>query len=294
MFQVVLIQSQKKRIKKIKKGILTYKEALKYEKEIRDQIQQNKIVTRTKITINQIWNLYKIEIEEHHKISYISTQTYNYGAHIEPYFKEIDIQKLKREHIKDFQEYLLARKLSPNTTNKIIILLKNILDIGIEQNLLSTNPVAGLKKLTIEKKKMDFWTLDEFKTFISLIEDSEQNYKTFFLTLYFTGMRLGEILALNWNDIDFSTCEINVTKTFHMLKGEAKFTSPKTKYSNRQISINKSLLKELKKWKLEQDKLLKKYLLTPDNTNQVFQESPHYMTKDHIYKKYKKNSITRT
>lgn len=53
--------------------------------------------------------------------------------------------------------------------------------------------------------------------------------KSFFLTLYFTGMRLGEILALNWGDLNTFSSEINITKTFSMHKGQPLITTPKNK-----------------------------------------------------------------
>ncbi|WP_217177248.1 phage integrase SAM-like domain-containing protein [Listeria fleischmannii] len=79
-------------------------------------------------------------------------QTSNYTTHILPYFANSNIQKLTKENIREFRDYLIAIKLSPNTTNKIVLLLKKIFDVAIEYNFLKTNP-AVLKKLTIEKKR---------------------------------------------------------------------------------------------------------------------------------------------
>ncbi|WP_221774503.1 site-specific integrase [Listeria booriae] len=135
---------------------------------------------------------------------------------------------------------------------------------------------------------MDFWTVEEFKCFISLFDESEHNYKVFFYTLYFTGMRLGEILGLTWKDINFISSEINVSKTFSIHKGEVSITSPKTKYSNRRISINKSLTHELELWKVEQNNLLKSYLLEQKEDTQVFQFNHTYTHKDIIYKQFHK------
>ncbi|MEC1394117.1 tyrosine-type recombinase/integrase [Bacillus velezensis] len=76
----------------------------------------------------------------------------------------------------------------------------------------NTNPCAKVKNLSVVNKQMKFWTPDQFKVFISLIEKDEFIFKVFYTTDYLTGMRLGEILALQWKDIDKFRREINVYK----------------------------------------------------------------------------------
>ena len=55
--------------------------------------------------------------------------------------------------------------------------------------------------------KTNYWTYEEFEKFISVVDN--EVYKTLYSTLYYTGMRLGECLALNWNDIKDSYIDIN-------------------------------------------------------------------------------------
>ncbi|MBC1509378.1 tyrosine-type recombinase/integrase [Listeria immobilis] len=274
-----------KRIRVQRKGIKKYNEALKLEAKIREEINNNKFVEKNNVSISKIWSIYFDEIKENHKQSYINSQESSYRTHILPYFQNINIQNLTKENIKEFREYLLAIKLSPNTANKIILLLKKMFDIAIELNFIKINP-AKLKKLTIEKKKMNFWTIEEFNIFLSLIKDEEYSWKVFFLTLYFTGMRLGEILALNWEDLNSFSSELNITKTFSMYKKQPLITTPKTKYSNRRISINNSLLNELQKWKFTQREILESYLLVQSSETQIFQNNHTYITKDKVQKKF--------
>lgn len=58
---------------------------------------------------------------------------------------------------------------------------------------------------------MNFWTLDEFKSFVAVVEDPL--FYALFMSLYYSGMRKGELLALMWADLDFETNTINVDKT---------------------------------------------------------------------------------
>lgn len=93
-------------------------------------------------------------------------------------------------------------------------------------------------------KEMKFYTPDEFKKFISYEDDLE--YITLFKTLYFCGLRLGEISALTWNDIDFEKNTININKAVTYIEGEYITTRPKTQTSIRTLPMPNSLVENYK------------------------------------------------
>ncbi|MDD5606860.1 MAG: site-specific integrase [Candidatus Pacebacteria bacterium] len=98
------------------------------------------------------------------------------------------------------------------------------------------------------KKDILFWNKKEFEQFINIIKD-DIVYKTFFATLYLTGMRRGEIQALTWSDFNKNELIINKTLT-NKIKG-VRYTilPPKTKHSNRIVKIPNNLIKLLQKLK---------------------------------------------
>lgn len=100
-------------------------------------------------------------------------------------------------------------------------------------------------------------------------------------------MRLGEVLALNWNDIDFSRNTIAVSKSVYFKKGVSYISTPKTKASIRQIVINAKLMNELEVWQHKQYELLKQFLNDDYSDLQLFQNSPIPITKDSIEKYYR-------
>lgn len=279
----------------VRKGFKTKKEALEAERYLRS-VELKEKNFGAKITIDMLYQLLKEEDEiNNRKKSYIDTQENNYNKHIKDYFSKVDnIDKLTYEDIYQFREHLREKnaknsekKLSPNTINKIIVLLKKILDVGLRKGYYKEHPVGLLKKLPIEKRKMQFWTVKEFKHFLSLFKNDEYNLELLFTVLFFTGLRLGEALALTWKDIEFSTSTIHVSKSMYVNKGEEHISSTKTKSGTRRIIINKKLIETLEEWKQEQTERLREFS-TDTEKLQIFQDSPITLTKNAIEKQYKK------
>ena len=283
-----------KRIRVVRKGSKTKKEALELEQHLRIVDLKEKRFDFL-ITTDMLFELLEEEDRQNNrKISYLSTQKNNYERHIKPYFQNVNLNKLSYENIFEFREYLKTKPqkqndnqhLSNNTINKIIILLKKIFDTGVRKSLIDKNPVENLRKLPINKKTITFWSVEEFARFRKLITKEEKSYNLFFTLAFFTGMRMGEILALNWNDINLLTNTIHVTKTAYFLNKRNHINSTKTRASTRYITINNKLANMLRDWKQEQTTLLKEFIDDIDNL-QVIQSSPISITKNMIDKKFK-------
>ena len=279
----------------VRKGFKTKKEATEAEHYLRS-VELKERFYGAKITVPMLYDMLKEEDSiNHRKTSYIDTQENNYNRHIKDYFSNVDnVEKLTYEDIYQFREHLRQKvaqnsdkPLSTNTINKIMILLKKIFDVGLRKGYYTTNPVKLLKKLPIEKTKMQFWTIAEFQQFLKLFEVDEYNIKLLFTVLFFTGLRLGEALALTWQDVDFTSNTIHVTKSTYVNKGISHISTTKTKAGTRRIIINKKLSQELETWQKKQAKQLQQFS-NDITTLQVFQNSPIIITKDAIEKQYKK------
>lgn len=177
-----------------------------------------------------------------------------YKKNIEPYFESFYIDNINIQNIKFWRERLEKNNFKISYLNKLYNILKGIFDFAIRNYGLESNPVAlvgRFQKVNDEvipdEKKLRYITLDDFNKFISVIDDI--TWKTFFIFLYYTGMRKGEVQALTWNDIDFNTNEITVNKTLSVkTKDSYKITSTKN-YINRKIKMSKTLIKQLLKYK---------------------------------------------
>ncbi|MCY8413441.1 tyrosine-type recombinase/integrase [Bacillus spizizenii] len=240
------------------------------------------------LSFNEVIDIYLDNCKLHNKPNYYQIQLYTIDKHITPHFINSNIKKLTHTEIRLFQKQLIDTGLSNKTVNNIMIILKKLFDTAINEKIIDVNPCDGVPNLSIPKKQMKFWTPEQFKAFIKLIDkNEEQLFKIFYTVAYFTGMRCGELLALTWNDIDSVRKEINVYKSLSFIKGEYKITPPKTKNSNRRISINTKLLEMLLEWKEKQKDILEKLQVSSSENTFIFQYKESPANKDIFSRKIK-------
>ena len=92
--------------------------------------------------------------------------------------------------------------------------------------------------------EMSFWTKEEYLRFAEVMMEEPQAYYCF-QTLYWCGIREGELLALTRNDFDLENKTLTINKSFQRIKKEDYITEPKTEKSNRIISLPDFLVKEM-------------------------------------------------
>ena len=100
------------------------------------------------------------------------------------------------------------------------------------------------------KKKADamqFWTVDEFNTFLSAVSNKPQSVVMFSL-LFWTGIRSGELLALTPADCDFEHCTVSISKNYARQHGKDLILEPKTPKSHRVIPIPSTLAALVKQY----------------------------------------------
>lgn len=75
------------------------------------------------------------------------------GAHIKEYLKKTQVSEIDYQVIIVFRETLMYKELSNNYINKIMILIKKLLDIALRQGILNDNPCRLIRKLSVKQKK---------------------------------------------------------------------------------------------------------------------------------------------
>ena len=184
-----------------------------------------------------------------------------YNKHIKPYFNDFNINEINISIIDQWKLEMAKKSLKLSYLNNIYSILKSIFDFAIKKYGLSSNPVAisgrfqkKNEDVIKNEEKLRYITYDEFNQLISVIDNI--TWKTFFMFLYYTGMRKGEVQALNWNDIDFENSSIIVNKTLSTkTKKDFKITSTKNNL-NRTVKMNKTLKEQLQIYKSEMMKYI--------------------------------------
>lgn len=190
-----------------------------------------------------LWEEYnqlaKLELR---KSSYDSVEA-KVRLHILPFFSHKQIESITTLDIRKWQGTLLEEGQSVGNINSITIVFARLFSYAVECDYLKKSIFIGLKKVkdsTRSKSFDNYWTYQEFIDFIQIVDDYD--YFVFFNTLYFTGLRRGEIKALKWTDIDFKEGYLDINKQIVKVKGNAQLkTLPKTEKSIRKVYMNKSL-----------------------------------------------------
>ncbi len=135
-------------------------------------------------------------------------------------------------------------------------LISTILTSAVQWQCLLNNPASRVKAPKTEKKEVLHYNEEQTKELLKALDTEEMKYKAMVLLDVFTGLRLGELMGLNWSNVDLENNTIEVIKASQHLTGMGTFEKkPKNETSVRRITVPApvmSLLKEYRKWWLEQ------------------------------------------
>lgn len=149
---------------------------------------------------------------------------------------------------------LTGKGLSSNTVNIIITILQNSLKSAFFCKELNEYVADKIQRPKIKEKEIACFSITEQRKIEKAVLTSNQDKLFGILICLYTGLRIGELLALEWNDIDLLKGTLIVSKTCYYGKGmtnkfQRRISLPKTKSSNRIIPIPQVLLPMLKRIK---------------------------------------------
>lgn len=180
--------------------------------------------------------------------------------HILPYLGDIELTNLTPFVLQKFITDLTTngnkrtgKGLSPNFVKTILSVIQNSLKTAHLVGYLPEYSANKIKRPKIVEKQVECFTIQEQKKIEeAALSAKKDKYRGIVLCLY-TGLRIGELLALTWNDIDFEKSVLSVTKTCHDGNENGEhiriIDTPKTENSRRQIPLSKTLVKMLKDMK---------------------------------------------
>lgn len=232
---------QGKRRKSTKRGFATKREA---EEWLRTFLVTQKADFDMKF--EEFLKMYYADMETRLREHTMRTKKYIIDLKILPYFGQKRVNDITAADIRRWQNELIKKGYSPTYLKTINNQLSAIFNYAVKYYDLKGNPCTKAGSIGKSRaEEMSFWTIDEFRQFVDCIMDKRQSYMCFMI-LYWTGMRLGELLALTPADIDLDKHTISITKSYQRLGKKDVVTPPKTPKSKRLITIPEFLVADIK------------------------------------------------
>lgn len=232
-----------KSVKKHKRNFKTKREAVAWVNQFTMQQAHN-----LNMDFKAFWEIYRNDMKERLRENTMRSKDYIVELKILPYFGNRNISEISAADIREWQNTLLKKGYSQTYLRTVNNQLSCIFNYAVKYYDLSRNPCrqAG----TIGKSKadeMNFWTQDEFEQFISCMEDKPTSHCGFMI-LYWTGCRIGELLALTLEDFDEEEKTLRITKSYQRIGNRDVITDPKTKKGKRIITLPDFLVTELREY----------------------------------------------
>ena len=178
--------------------------------------------------------------------------------HVLPEIGKIPLNKLSQNDLQQFYGRLkkngrkrLTEQYGAGLSDRMVrmchAVCRSALERAVRDDLLRTNPAIGCKLPPKKAKEMQVLDREEMQKF--LIQAQADGYYELFLLDLCTGLRRGELIALQWDDLNFETGVLTVNKQAYTVNGELQIIPPKTKASMRKLVLPPAVLAVLREYK---------------------------------------------
>lgn len=227
--------------KRRKRGFETKREALEYERQ--KKLNNSRSMD---MKLSEFMEVYFEDKQNELKERTMKNKRYMMEQHIIPYFGNQMMSEITAGQIIQWQNEMQTKGFSEAYLRMIQNQLTSLFTHASRIYDLHTNPCKKVKRMgSSDNRSLDFWTVDEYQKFIQTMEPGSRYYLIFEI-LFWTGCRIGEMLALTKSDIDFTENRISISKTYYRTERKDVITTPKTEQSVRVIDIPQFLTQEIK------------------------------------------------
>ena len=190
--------------------------------------------------------IYLESMEHRIKENTLMTKQNIFYHHIVPYLGEMKLDEITPKDIIHWQDQVMKDNNYKQTYLKAIHnQLSALFNYAVRFYGLKSNPARLAGNMGKEEVgEMKFWTKEEYLTFSRAMMNKEESYHAFEI-LYWCGIRLGELLALTAEDFDFEKKTLRINKSYQHIKGKDVITTPKTRKSNRVLTLPDFLAEEM-------------------------------------------------
>lgn len=244
---------------KKKRGFAKKSDAKAFEEEFK-----RRAANAPDMTFQSMYDIYIDDCRKHLKPTTVFQKEFTFKSKILPFFKDRPINSITAADVRLWQNKQLETSNSSSYVKHNQAQLSSIFNFAVKYYNLPKNPCrAAASELYNKKepKKIDFWTRDEFDKFISNAKNPM--YYCGFNILFWTGCRIGELLALTPGDFDFEGKTMSITKNVARLNKKDIVQTPKTYKSTRTVVIPDFLIKIIKNY-------IKNHMYQPDQNTRLF------------------------
>ena len=202
-------------------------------------------------------------LRERTYLRYIELSKRTYAA-----IGHIRLDKLQPHHLLEFYSQLAETGqnkrtgggLAPKTIKHYHTFISSVLERAVKWQIIQDNPAHRIDAPKVDRRQIDCMDDQQARQFMTALESESVEYRTIFTILLLTGMRRGELLGLEWPDIDFDNSVIHIRRTSQYAPERGIYTdTTKTEQSKRPLSVPAellSLLREYRAWQSERRILL--------------------------------------
>lgn len=236
-----------KKVKKMKRGFPTKREALEWERTF---LQQQTV--DLEMTFENFVAVYVADMKGRIKENTWGTKEHILYKKLVPYFGKRKMCDIHSKEVIAWQNEMLnyrdknGKPYSPVYLKTLHNQLSAVFNHAVRHYNLKVNPAAQAGNMGKPKgREMLFWTKAEYLKFAEAMMDKPLSYYAFEM-LYWCGVREGELLALTPGDFDFEKQTVTISKSYQRIKGKDVITDPKTPKSNRIIQMPTFLCEEMR------------------------------------------------
>lgn len=195
--------------------------------------------------------------------TYASYQTYA-RVHFKPALGEVPLKSLSTRILQQFYNYKFEEEgLSPKSIRNMNLYLHKALSQALQEGLIDSNPASGVTLPRARRPQVEILTRDDQAKLVQATY--HHRYGVFVRLVLMTGLRMGELLGLRWEDIDFHSNMLHIQRTLNRLqkrdlpdtfsgnRTEIVIQEPKTENSIRTIPLLPQLIKDLMTWRSLQE-----------------------------------------
>lgn len=228
---------------KLKRGFSTKREAQEFERDfLSSQIKT------CDIKFSDLVNEYLEHIRSRLKATSVQNIEKAIGKHLTPFFGIMPVNTITPNTVRKWQQIMLEKDLKASSLKNYRAHLYRVLNFAVLYYGLDSNPVKKAEPIVgansrkalagedyTNNAKENFWTKEEFDKAMSFVYSDAD--KMLYYTLFFTGIRIGELLALEVEDYLSDTKQLRICKNMTRAYGKNTITTPKTVSSNRLVYL---------------------------------------------------------